>query len=202
MAVRVDPLPWSIFGPEGGRTEVEVAMADRPLLFSTVLATLERAGLAVQRFFHPIMGVDRSHDGRIRGIGTALGAQDQEVLVHVEVDKALNNDAQAQVAADVAAAIEDLMAAARDADAVLRVALEEAATRLEQLGPQRYDAQDGSSRLLQVAAAGIAAHGLRHVPGDQVLGVCGPDEGEAPLDPRRGFAARPLAVRRSLRPPP
>ena len=201
VAVRVDPLPWSIFGPEGGHTAVEVAMADRPLLFSTVLATLERAGLTVQRFSHPIMGVDRSPEGRIRGIGTALGAQDQEVLVHVEVNETLDDDARAQVAADVAAAIEDLMAAARDTDA-MRVALEEAATRLEQLGPQRYDARDGAEAAAfcrWLLAGNFLFVGLRHVPGDGCLGVCGPDEGEAPLDPATRFAARPLAVRRSLR---
>lgn len=202
-SVRVGPLAASFFGPEGGRTVVEVAAPDRPLLFSTVLTALQGSGLEVRRFSHPILGVDRAEDGRVLSIGPPTGAATQEVLVHLEVAEPLDDEGRAAVTAAVERSLEDLVRAARDLDTVReRVAV--AADRLEELGPLHYPAADcgeAAAFCRWLLDGNFLFVGLRHDPPDGTLGL-GADDPEAvdlaPVD-HDALAATPLAVRRSRR---
>ena len=202
VAVRVTPVPSSMFGPEGGSTAVEVATEDRPLLFSTVIGALERSGLAVQRFSHPIIGVDRDPDRLVLDVGTALGTADRDVLIHVEVAEALDEDARAAVRLAVTGAIDDLLAAEHDL-AAMREATAGAADRLERLGPLHYRAESCSESAAfcrWLLAGNFLFVGTEHEPGNSALGTCRSDgEGLAPVVAAELLATRPIVVRRSLR---
>jgi glutamate dehydrogenase len=201
-AVRVAPLDASLFGPEGGRTVIEVAGHDRPLLFSTVLTALRAAGLDVLRFSHPILGVDRAADGSVLSVGPAPGATDQEVLVHMEVGEALDHEARGDVADGVREAIDELDRAAADLDAVRR-RVAAAAERIEELGPLHFPAADcgeAAAFCRWLLDGNFLFVGLRHHPHDGTLGV--PDR--PPPDDLAPLAATtldttPLVVRRSRR---
>ncbi|MEX2548926.1 MAG: NAD-glutamate dehydrogenase domain-containing protein [Nitriliruptoraceae bacterium] len=62
-----------------------VISEDRPFLLSSVIAELGAAGLTVRGSFHPIVGVERSEDGRITAITPARPAHARASIIHVEV---------------------------------------------------------------------------------------------------------------------
>jgi glutamate dehydrogenase len=202
VAIRVDPVPASMFGPEGGSTAVDVATDDRPLLFSTVIGALERNGLSVQRFSHPIVGVERDQDRRIVDVGTALGSADQEVLIHVEVAQALDDEARDWIRAEVSESIDDLLAAERDLDA-MRTETADAGAALQRRGPARYRPEactEAAEFCRWLLAGNFLFVGTGHEPGDHTLGTYHHDGAAlAPVAPAELLGTEPIAVRRSLR---
>ena len=65
---------------------VEVVSEDRPFLLSTVRAQVQTAGCEIHGAFHPIVGVERGPDGRIRSVGPARHAEHRDSVVQFEVE--------------------------------------------------------------------------------------------------------------------
>jgi glutamate dehydrogenase len=108
VAVEGPPL----LGPaaDGARcTVLEVATDDRPLLFSTVLAAVERCGATVERSVHPILGVERS-DGRVVAVRAPRGDGHDESFIRVELDELLDGAGRASLEDEVRAGVDDLLA--------------------------------------------------------------------------------------------
>ncbi|MFZ4518241.1 MAG: NAD-glutamate dehydrogenase domain-containing protein [Microthrixaceae bacterium] len=213
IAVRVAPLPASLFGPEGGRTAVVVAADDGPLLFSTVLATVYAAGYDVRRFTHPVLGVRRDPSGRVEAAGPPEGTA-RESLIHVEVAEALDGPACRDLADRVRDALDDLLRVRRDHDA-MRVRVEELADRLEEVGPLRFPAADcgeAAAFCRWLLSGNFLLLGVEHEPADGHLGIgLGAGDRDAAVteagDPGADAAGlhggraggRPVEVRRSGR---
>ena len=68
---------------------VDVNIEDAPFLVDTVTAELHTHGLAVRVVVHPVIGIERAEDGRIRGVTPARGAERRESVMHFEIDRAL-----------------------------------------------------------------------------------------------------------------
>ena len=64
---------------------LEVICPDRPFLLSTVRAELEARGLTVTGSFHPIIGVERDHDGRLLAVQPARHATRRESILQIEL---------------------------------------------------------------------------------------------------------------------
>jgi glutamate dehydrogenase len=222
--VRVAPTGSSLFGPEGGRTAVDVVVEDRPLLFSTVVATLARHGLSPCRSSHPVLAVARAPDGTVERVGPPGSEPADEALIHVEVTEALDEGRRAELEADLRAAMEDTAAADVDSDA-MRAAIDRLADALgatTDTGPHTAAWAAGASA--EAAAfcrwaleRNLLLLGMRHEPygsphtpspagiADEGLGILGPAAAAVPrpdLEPT-GHAtvptSRPLLVRRSRR---
>lgn len=210
-AVEIRPSAPSWFGPEGGRTSVAIVARDRPLLFSTAVATLTAAGLHVLRSSHPILGVERGEDGRIVSVGRPTGEEDAEVLIHIEVAEELDTTAATALGQELVDAIGQAVQADRDG-AAMRSVLAVAADRLlgdvaplEGEGRPPYDATEraevaGFCRWL--LGRNFLFLGLERDRDGTRLGICAdePDEGQDRDPVRRAaatFARTPLIVRRA-----
>jgi len=76
--------------PDGARcTVLEVATGDRPLLFSTVLAAVDRAGGTVEHSLHPIVGAGRTDD-RLTTVRAPRGDSHDESYIRVELEHVLD----------------------------------------------------------------------------------------------------------------
>ncbi len=203
IAVRVAPLAASFFGPEGGRTAVEVAADDGPLLFSTVLAAVHHAGYGVRRFTHPVLGVRRDGAGRVVAAGPPDGAA-RESLIHVEVAEVLDEAECAVLADAVRDALGDLLRVRRD-EGAMRARVAELADRLEEVGPLRFPAADcgeAAAFCRWLLAGNFLLLGVEHEPPDGHLGIgvgATDTDGRDPFPGDGPAMGHPLVVRRSAR---
>ena len=135
--VRLDHRPPSLdaSGPAVG--VVQIHGLDRPFLLATVLATLRRLDLGTLRALHPIIGVERDDDGRLTAVLPARTADRRESIIHVELDRALTEDQQAELEQELRAALADVEAATDDWDQ-MRARLRDLAARIRsgELSPQ------------------------------------------------------------------
>jgi glutamate dehydrogenase len=213
--IRVSPASSSFFGPEGGRTAVDVVVGDRPLLFSTVVATLARHGLSPCRAAHPILAVTRSADGAVEQVGRPGSGPADEAVIHIEVAEDLDADERALLETDVRTAMVDAAAADADTDAMraelrrladaLAAAAEGAASKgAHPTTPSPWPAEASSEAAAFCRWAlerNLILLGMRREPGDDAatgaaggdpshgLGVLGPsaaDVARAELEPVGG----------------
>jgi glutamate dehydrogenase len=130
-AVDVSVRPPPAVRPRAGSV-VQLAAEDRPFLLSTVIDELERRGRQIAGQLHPIVGVTRDEDGEVTAIGPPREASQRETLLHLALDRRLD-DAEAEdlsgrlceLASDVRAATEDfpeMGAQLREHAALLRTA--------------------------------------------------------------------------------
>jgi glutamate dehydrogenase len=110
-------------------TVLEVAMDDRPLLFSTVLAAVDRCGATVDRAAHPILGIDR-RDGRVVAVRAPRGDGHDESFIRVELDELLDGPAHQRLHNEVVGGVEDLLLVETAGPAITE-ALDTTAVRLE-----------------------------------------------------------------------
>jgi glutamate dehydrogenase len=113
LVVRVGP-PACADGHSPTATVVDVCAQDAPFLVDTVTGELLRHGLAVRFVVHPVLGVQRAADGSIAEVTPARGAPNRESVMQFEVDRLLDDEQAAALAADVEAALSDLLLAVRD----------------------------------------------------------------------------------------
>ncbi len=98
-----------LLGTGAAHTVLEVTGDDRPLMFSTVLAAVERVGATVLSSIHPIIGVER-RKGTIRNINAPGGKGTDESFMHIELAERLSESAQAELKVQVTLALDELRA--------------------------------------------------------------------------------------------
>ena len=125
-------------GHSDAGTIIEVASPDRPFTLSTITQTVTHAGFAVVRSIHPILGVERDASGKVVSIGPARDADVRESFVHVELDTALDGEAQVVLSTQLELGLRDVMRATGDHRA-MRSAVQSLADRLRYEPPPTVD---------------------------------------------------------------
>ena len=131
-------------GGEAGRRRMRVALVndDMPFLVDSVAGAIAGRGLTIHRLLHPILAVERTKSGTLKGLG---GTHD-ESIIYVELDRADARGRQdllaelKDVLADVRAAVGDwrAMVAAMADDAKGLSGNRECAALLDWLGDNNF----------------------------------------------------------------
>jgi glutamate dehydrogenase len=114
LAVRAYNPELASDGWESAGSVVEVAVEDAPFLVDTVTTEMHVHGLQVRAVVHPVVGVERSEDGRIEAITPARGAHRRESVMHFQADRRLDDGALEKLRADLVTVLSDLRLAVRD----------------------------------------------------------------------------------------
>ncbi|KPK07988.1 MAG: NAD-glutamate dehydrogenase [Betaproteobacteria bacterium SG8_39] len=125
-------------GWQSTHTVIEIVTDDMPFLVDTVTMAVNRCGLTLHLFVHPIVNVSRDAAGRRRA--TAEGPALRESFMHVEVDRQVDPAAQQALAGEVARALADVRSAVADWRA-MRDKIVEITARLE-AGPPPLPADE------------------------------------------------------------
>lgn len=211
-----------VFSPSPGEdgwgsrhTVVEIVNDDMPFLVDSVSMEINRQGLGLHLIIHPIYVVERDDKGTLKAIRTRSEAPEgpRESWMYVEVDRVVDANQRAALAAGIERVLADVRASVADWKAMLarlQEAIEEvdrapAALPKEQVEESlaflQWLAQDHFTLLgyrqhdLVTDDKGETA--LRLVPGSS-LGVLRMQDGEAMS---ASFAALPAAARAQARAP-
>jgi glutamate dehydrogenase len=97
-------------------TILEIVNDDMPFLVDSVSIEVNRQGLALHLIIHPVLAIERDHDGEIIAIRSRLQAQGAplESVMHLEVDRMVDPAACAQLAVGVERVLGDVRAAVED----------------------------------------------------------------------------------------
>ncbi|MEX1163816.1 MAG: NAD-glutamate dehydrogenase domain-containing protein [Nitriliruptor sp.] len=118
LAHRTGAVDVAVLPPDPGRphvgTVVQLAADDRPFLLSTVLDEIERRGRRVPHQLHPIVGVTRDEGGQVTAIGPPRDAPGRETLLHLVLDRALDDDEADELASRLCELASDVRAATDD----------------------------------------------------------------------------------------
>jgi glutamate dehydrogenase len=204
LALRVrDPQP-----DEGGDTTVvECAIEDGPFLLSTMTEELVHRGHPVGDSLHPIVGVERDADGRLRAITPARRAASRESYIRIQLQEALDEAERETVRGCLEAVLRDALAATRDF-AAMGDRIREIAFRTRSNAGVRYGLEqvDETSALLRwllddhFVVLGVREYDLIDTEGGPAI-VVQPGTGLGILaDERRSSYARPVAL--AEMPPP
>jgi glutamate dehydrogenase len=112
-------LALRVSNPQAETTAVEVNIEDSPFLLSTIDEELGRLGLATVDVVPPLIGVERSSDGRLAAILPARKAKRRESYIRLQLDRRLDDDEVEPVAASLRGVLTDTLAATRDFPAML-----------------------------------------------------------------------------------
>ncbi|MBW3619653.1 MAG: NAD-glutamate dehydrogenase [Actinobacteria bacterium] len=118
VAIRVFTPEVALDGWSNPGAVIQIACEDRPFLLSTVTEELELRGLELVRSLHPIVGIRRDADGRIRQILPARTADARESFLHIELDAELEPAEASELAASLELLLGDVFAATRDYEAM------------------------------------------------------------------------------------
>ncbi|MDX1375659.1 MAG: NAD-glutamate dehydrogenase, partial [Burkholderiales bacterium] len=119
-------------GWQSTHTVVEIVTDDMPFLVDSVTMAVNRRGLTLHLFIHPIVSVARDAAGRRRA--DAGGETLRESFMHVEVDRQVDPAAQQALAEEVARALADVRSAVGDWRA-MRERIGEIAAQLDAAPP-------------------------------------------------------------------
>ncbi len=97
---------------------VETSTEDSPFLVDSVTEELQSRGLAIRTLLHPVIGVERGADGRIKSVTSASEATTRESVMHFEVDRRLERAELDDVQEAVLRILSDVRRAVRDFDAM------------------------------------------------------------------------------------
>ena len=98
-------------------TVIEIVTADMPFLVDSVTMAVNRGGLTLHLFIHPVVGVARDAAGKRRDGGDEGGDDadlPRESFMHVEVDRLVDAAARRTLAEEVARALADARVAVAD----------------------------------------------------------------------------------------
>jgi glutamate dehydrogenase len=118
FAVRVFEPSATRDGYETSGTVIEVSTPDSPFLYDSVNEELESWGLSVRRVIHPVIGIERGSDGRIRRIVHVKQAPARESLMHFELEQDLTEQERAEVEQAIRGVLGDVQLAVGDFDAM------------------------------------------------------------------------------------
>ncbi len=103
-----------------GRSLLQIVTDDMPFLVDTV-SMIVSAKLQIHAVIHPVLKVTRDASGTLQALGDAAGSA--ESLMHFEIDRVADDAEQAQLKAQVEAALDDVRAAVNDWAAIRDKAL-------------------------------------------------------------------------------
>lgn len=98
-------------------TIVRAMVGDRPFVVDSIREYLTAQNLAIHRFVHPVLLVERDDDGRIVSIGEEGGQP--EAFVHCELTRIDESDGRAEIRAEIEDRLELVVAATDDFPAML-----------------------------------------------------------------------------------
>ncbi|HMA31551.1 MAG TPA: NAD-glutamate dehydrogenase, partial [Casimicrobiaceae bacterium] len=200
-------------GWQSRHTIVEIVNDDMPFLVDSVAMEVNRHGLTLHLIIHPIVGVVRAADGTL----TALApdgdpTRELESFIHLEIDRTVEADALARLAADIARVLENVRTAVTDWQPMQQKARAIASDLARDPPPLSTDQlADGAAFLEWLAEdhftfLGYRCHDLVRIEGQDALRiVAGTGLGilrETPgKDIAESFAALPPEVRAYARRP-
>ncbi|HEV7524621.1 MAG TPA: NAD-glutamate dehydrogenase domain-containing protein, partial [Acidimicrobiia bacterium] len=201
-----------VYTPARGHTAVDVVIDDMPFLVDSLTMALDRRNLGVHLVVHPILGVRRSTDGALLGMGAggADAAAGEHLILeswtHIEIDRETSADILDTVRAELLSVLHDVRSATRDWKPMLG-ALQAVTAELEHTPPPCTvdELVEGKALLGWLADEHFTFLGYRAyelTDDDQLRPVPGTGLGllrDAPEDPSTGFAALPPAVRAKAR---
>jgi glutamate dehydrogenase len=114
LAVRAYNPSIETDGWHASGSVVEASVEDSPFLVDTVTTEMHVHGLQVRAVVHPVVGVERSKDGRIEAITPARGAPRRESVMHFQADRRLDDDALERLRVDLIKVLRDLRLVVRD----------------------------------------------------------------------------------------
>ncbi|MDP9297224.1 MAG: NAD-glutamate dehydrogenase [Actinomycetota bacterium] len=118
-AVRVfDPDP-SADGYQVVGTVIECNVDDTPFLVDSVTEELVARSLSVRRLLHPVIGTVRDEAGRIERVLSGRAASHRESVMHVEVDRRLNEESRADLERRLRTILRDVRLVVRDFEPML-----------------------------------------------------------------------------------
>ena len=195
-------------GWQSTHTVIEIVNDDMPFLVDTVTMAVNRRGLTLHLFVHPIMDVARAAQGR--RCADADGQVRRESLMHVEVDRLVDPTARQALADELARALADVRAAVADWQA-MRSKILDITAQLDAAPPPLPEDERGEARAFldwlandHFTFLGYRNHDLVRVRGEDGLRVV-PDSGLGLLrvppgtDLSASFAALPPKVRERAR---
>jgi glutamate dehydrogenase len=103
-------------GWQSTHTVVEVVTDDMPFLVDSVTMEVNRHGLTLHLFIHPLLAVTRT-DGTLAALGASGGLR--ESFMHVEVDRVVEAGDREKLAADITRVLADVRAAVTDWKAMI-----------------------------------------------------------------------------------
>ena len=129
-------------GWQSTHTVIEVVHDDMPFLVDSVTMEVNRHGLTLHLFIHPILHIERDAQGtlvELRAPGEASSSERRESFMHVEVDRIVDPAALATLAADVERVLSDVQHATSDwpkMAAAMRAAASELSRRRPPVVPE------------------------------------------------------------------
>jgi glutamate dehydrogenase len=184
-------------------TVVRTNVSERPFIVDTIREYLHGRDLAVERFLHPVLHVDRDEGGGIRALGPVTAGEPRESIVHCEVPRVGSPDVLEEIRRDLVAALEDAVAATTDFGAMVNALnetvayLEEAVRRFPDRRAEIMEVQEFLRWLRQGSFIflGYRGYDLQDRPEGLTLGV-EPGSGLGLLrDERQSGFARPVPLK-------
>ncbi|HSJ51864.1 MAG TPA: NAD-glutamate dehydrogenase [Actinomycetota bacterium] len=141
VAVRVFTPSVAEDGFQALGTVLQTNCVDAPFLFDSVEEELEARGLQIRRAIHPVLGLERSPEGRIHRVVPVREAVTRESVMHFEVERRLPSSEAGDLEDTIRRILGDVLLAVRD------------------FGPM----QDALRGMIEIARAGSAVY-----PADEV----------------------------------
>ncbi|MGH2635738.1 MAG: NAD-glutamate dehydrogenase, partial [Actinomycetota bacterium] len=114
VAVRVFNPTVSRDGYQTLGTVLETNVVDSPFLLDSVNEELGSRDLSVQRVIHPVIGIERSSDGRILRVMHVRDAEHRESVMHFEIERRLPGAELADLEDAIRRVLGDVRLAVRD----------------------------------------------------------------------------------------
>ncbi|HEX6331827.1 MAG TPA: NAD-glutamate dehydrogenase [Actinomycetota bacterium] len=99
-------------------TVLQTNSVDAPFLFDSVEEELEARGLQIRRVIHPVIGVERGPDGRIRRVRPVRETGERESVMHFELRRRLSSAKAVELEDAIRRILGDVLLAVRDFDAM------------------------------------------------------------------------------------
>jgi glutamate dehydrogenase len=122
VAVRVTDPTLAKGGYETAGSVLQTNTVDSPFLFDSVNLELESRGLAVRRVLHPVIGIERTDDGRIASVTHAKDTEHRESVMHFELERRLSPDEAADLERTAREILRDVRLMVRDFGAMREAA--------------------------------------------------------------------------------
>ena len=161
-------------------TVIEVVNDDMPFLVDTTTMEINRQGLSLQLIVHPVLVVQRDAKGSLRSLHELRADEadpqaQRESWMHVEVDRLVDPQQRAELAAGLERVLADVRAAVQDWRPMLD-RLHDAITELELAPPTVPAALVAESRAFlqwladeHLTLLGYRRHDLAHEQGEDLL---------------------------------
>jgi glutamate dehydrogenase len=114
IAVRVLNPTLAADGYRTVGSVVETDTADSPFLFDSITQLLHARGHTVQLAIHPVMGIDRSEDGRITRVYAPSEKGHHESVMHLEIERHLAQTELRETDGEVRRVLDDVRKVIKD----------------------------------------------------------------------------------------